>query len=183
MIVDNLSSCQWSVFVGCGGFSLTCCPCCVIVVRSVEFIRELLSVQDTVAIFRGVTGKDGSLHSSTIGNGLIRVDALVELLAIEEVGNEFDDTWDTSGTTNQDDFMDVRLIDLRVALDLLNRIKSTAEKILAELFETRTSERSVEINTLKERVDFDGYLSSRGKGTLSTLASSTETMNSAGSRS
>ena len=43
-------------------------------------------------LFRGVTGKDGSLDSSTIGNGLIRVNALVRLLAVEEVGNKFDDT-------------------------------------------------------------------------------------------
>ena len=50
----------------------------------------------------------------------------------------------------------VRLVDLRVAEDLLNRFKSTAEKILADLFEMGTSERSVEIDTLKERVDFNG---------------------------
>jgi hypothetical protein len=84
-------------------------------------------------------GKDGSLDSSTIGNSLIRVDALVGLLAVEEVGNKFDDTGDTSGTTDQDDFMDVRLVDLGVAEDLLNRVKSTTEEILAELFETGTS--------------------------------------------
>jgi hypothetical protein len=90
-------------------------------------------------------------------NSLIRVNALVGFLAIEEVGNKFDDTRDTSGTTNQDDFMDVRLVDVD-SEDLLNRFKSTAEKILAELFETGTSEGSVEIDTLEERVDFDGCL-------------------------
>jgi hypothetical protein len=37
-----------------------------------------------------------------------------------------------------------------VAKDLLNRFKGTAEEILAELFETGTSEGSVEIDTLKE---------------------------------
>jgi hypothetical protein len=42
----------------------------------------------------GVTGKDGSLDCGTIGNSLVRVDALVRLFAIEEVGNEFDDTGD-----------------------------------------------------------------------------------------
>ena len=97
------------------------------------------------------------------------VNAVVGLLAVEEVGNKFDDMWDTSGTNDQADFMDVRLVNLRVAEDLLNRFKSTAVKILAEIFETGTSETSVEIDIVKERVDFNGRLgSSRGKGTLAS---------------
>ena len=43
--------------------------------------------------------------------------------------------------------MDVRLINLGVLKDLLNRFKSTMEEILAELFKTGTSEGSVEIDT------------------------------------
>jgi hypothetical protein len=86
-----------------------------------------------LSLLRGITEKDGSLDGSTIGNGLNRVDALFGLLAIEEVGNKFDNT---SGTTDQDDFMDVRLVDLvdlGVAKDFLKRFKSTTEEILAEL--------------------------------------------------
>ena len=51
--------------------------------------------------------------------------------------------------------MHVQFVDLGVAEDLLNRFKSTAEEILAELFETGASEESVEVDTLKERVNFD----------------------------
>jgi len=40
---------------------------------------------------------------------------------------------------DQDDFMNVRLVDLGIAEDFLNRVKSTAEEILAELFKTGTS--------------------------------------------
>ena len=48
--------------------------------------------------------------------------------------------------------MNVRLDDLGVAKDLLNRF---TEKILSELFETGTNEGSVlEIDTLEGRVDF-----------------------------
>ena len=47
--------------------------------------------------------------------------------------------------------MDVRPVDLGVVEDLLNKFKSTPEEILAELFETGTSEES---DTLEERVDF-----------------------------
>ena len=63
--------------------------------------------------------------------------------------------------------MDVRPVDLGVVEDLLNKFKSTPEEILAELFETGTSEES---DTLEERVDFDGFLDSGRKYTLSTLA-------------
>ena len=100
-----------------------------------------------MSLLRGVTRKDSSLDGSTIGNRPIRVDALVGLLAVEEVRNKFDNTRNTSRTTNQDNFMDVRLINLGVLKDLLNRFKSTMEEILAELFKTGTSEGSVEIDT------------------------------------
>ena len=75
--------------------------------------------------------------------------------------------------------MDVRLVDLGVVEDFLNRFKSTSEEILTDLFETGTGEGSVlEIDILEERVDSDGCLCSRKKGTLSTFASSAETTKS-----
>jgi hypothetical protein len=101
-------------------------------------------------VTNGVKKVSNLANGSTISNSFIRVDALVGLFAADEIGNEFDDTGETSGTTDQDDFMDVRLVNLRVAEDLLNRFKSTTEKILAELFETSTSEGSVEVDTLEE---------------------------------
>ena len=76
--------------------------------------------------------------------------------------------------------MDVALVDLGVAEDLLDGLKSGAEEVLAELLETGTSERGVEIDTLEKRVDLDGGLGSRGEGTLGTLTSSTETTEGTG---
>ena len=76
--------------------------------------------------------------------------------------------------------MHVQFVDLGVAEDLLNRFKSTAEEILAELLETGASEGSVEVDTLEERVNFDRCLGSRRQGALSTLACSAETTNSTG---
>jgi len=78
---------------------------------------------------------------------------------------------DTSGAADQDNFMNIRLVDLGITEDFLNKVKSTAEEILAELFKTGMSKGSVEVN---------GCLGSRREGTLSTLASSAETMNSTG---
>ena len=39
--------------------------------------------------------------SGTIGNSLIRINALVGLLAVEEAGIKFNDTRNTSGTTDR----------------------------------------------------------------------------------
>ena len=45
------------------------------------------------------------LHSSAVGNGLIGVDALAQLLAVEEVLQELLDLGDTGGAAHQDDFV------------------------------------------------------------------------------
>ena len=58
--------------------------------------------------------------------------------------------------------MDIRLVDLGVTEDLLNRFKSATEEILTEFLETGTTERGIEVNTFEKRVDLNGCLSSRG---------------------
>jgi hypothetical protein len=50
----------------------------------------------------------------------------------------------------------------------------TSEKVLAKFLETSTGERSVKVDTIEERVDFNGRLDSVRKGTFGTFASSTE---------
>jgi hypothetical protein len=58
----------------------------------------------------------------------------------------------------------------RIVEDLLNGLESGMEEILAELLKTRTGEGGVEIDTLVERVDFNGSLSHRRKDAHGTLA-------------
>ena len=75
--------------------------------------------------------------------------------------------------------MDVGLVNLGIGEDLLDGLESGAEKVLAELLETGTSERGVvEIDTLEERVDLDRRLGGGRESTLGTLASGTETTES-----
>ena len=54
------------------------------------------------------------LDCSTISDGLVRVDALVQLLAREEVGEELLNLGDTSRSTHEDDVVDGRLVHLRI---------------------------------------------------------------------
>jgi hypothetical protein len=134
--------------------------------------RGNIKEEKVLSLLGGIAGKDGSLDSSTISNSLVGVNALVGFFAVKEVGNEFHDTGDTGGTADQNDFMDVRFVDLRVTKDLLDGIKSATEEILAQLFEASTSKRGIEVDTLEERVNLNGSLSGRRQGTFGTLASS-----------
>ena len=123
----------------------------------------------------GDTSQNGGLDGSTVGDGLIRVDGLAQLLTVEEVLEERLDLGDTSGTTDQDNIVDGGLVHLGVTDDLLDGVKSTAEEVLVELLETGTGHGGVEIDTLEERVDLDGGLGLRRQGPLGTLASSSQT--------
>ena len=102
-----------------------------------------------------IFSEDGSLDGGTICNGLIMVDALVGLFAIEKVGHYMGDT---SGTSNKDDLVDVSLVNLRITESFLNRLEGTMEKILAKLLETGMSERWIEVDTLKKGANLNGGL-------------------------
>jgi hypothetical protein len=71
--------------------------------------------------------------------------------------------------------MYVRLVDLRIAKDLFDGLKSAAEQVLAELLEAGTGKGSVEVNAFKQRVDFDRRLCGGRKSSLSALARCSET--------
>ena len=56
--------------------------------------------------------KGWCLDSSTVQDGLVGVDRLVGLLAVEEVGHELENVRNTCGTTDEDDFVDIDLVNL-----------------------------------------------------------------------
>ncbi len=85
--------------------------------------------EKVLGLLRGVTRKDGGLDGSAVRNSLIWVDGLVGLLAVEEVGDELDDLWDTSGTTDKDDLVDVGLLVLGITEDFLNWLQGAAEEV------------------------------------------------------
>jgi len=136
--------------------------------------------KEILGLLGGVTSENGSLDGGTVGDGFIRVDGLVGLLAVEEVRNHLLDLGDTGGTTDEDDIVDGGLVDLGVTEDLLDGLHGGTEEILVEFLETGTGQGSVEVNTFEQGVDFDGGLCRRGEGTFSTLAGGTETTNSTG---
>jgi hypothetical protein len=67
------------------------------------------------------------------------------------------------------------LVDLGIGQDAVDGLEGRAEEILAELLETGTGDRGVEVDTLVQRVDLNRRLSRRRESALRTLASSAET--------
>ena len=98
------------------------------------------------------------MDGSTVGNSLIGVDGLVGLLAVEVVGDELLDSGNTGGASNKDDLVDLRFVNLGICEDTVDWGSGGSEEVLAELFETGTGDGGVEVNTLEERVDFNGGL-------------------------
>jgi hypothetical protein len=75
--------------------------------------------------------------------------------------------------------VDVSLVDLGVAEELLDGVEGASEKVLAQFLETSTSEGGVEIDPLKESVDFNRCGGGEEESSLGTFAGGTETTESA----
>jgi hypothetical protein len=127
-----------------------------------------------------LVGKDSSLDGSTIGNSLIRVDGLVQLLTVKEVLKERLNLGNTGRTTNEDNFVDILLIDLGILEDTGNGIDSAIEVKRVDLLELGTGDVGLEVNTIEKRVDLNGGLGERRQGTLSTLGGSAKTTKGTG---
>ena len=52
--------------------------------------RRNVEKEQVLGLLRSVTSQDGNLHSGTVRDGLVGVDRLVGLLAVEEVRHELD---------------------------------------------------------------------------------------------
>ncbi|KAI3485069.1 hypothetical protein L1887_51742 [Cichorium endivia] len=142
--------------------------------------RGNVEEEQVLGLLRGVTRENGGLDGGTVCDGLVGVDRLVELAAVEEVGEELLDLGDTGGTTDEDDLVDGSLVDLGVAEDLLDGLDRVREEVTAELLETGTGDGGVEVDTLEERVDLDGGLGSRRESALSALTGGAETTEGTG---
>ena len=60
-----------------------------------------------------LASQDGGLHGGAVGHGLVGVDALVRLLAVEEVLDQLLHLGDASGSADQHDLVDLPLVHLR----------------------------------------------------------------------
>ena len=125
-----------------------------------------------------LASQDGGLDGSSISDGLIGIDRLVQLLAIEEVGQQLLDLGDSGGASDEDKLMDSRLVQLGIAQGLLNRVEGSAEEVSAKLLKPGPGDGRVEVDALKERVNLNVGLGRGRQGSLGSLAGSPETSDS-----
>ncbi len=127
--------------------------------------------EKTVLICRAKSNKP-YLYSGTVGDSLVGVDALVQLLAIEEILQQLLDLGDPGGATNQHNVVDGGFVQLSVPHGLLNGLQGALEQVRAQLFESGPGDGGVEVDTLEQGVDFDVGLSRGGQSPLGSLARS-----------
>ena len=127
-----------------------------------------------------LTGEDSGLNGSTEGNSLIGVDGSVEGLSVEEVLEERLDLGDSGGTTNEDDFVDLRLGDIRILKDLLYGGHALSESGHAKFLELSAGDVNVEILTFGKSLTVDLGLMSAGQDSLGLLALGSEATHSSG---
>lgn len=129
---------------------------------------------------RGLAREDTGLNSGTVSNGLIGVDALLELLSVEAVAEELLYPGNTGRTTNKHDLVNLILGNVSILQHLLNGLESAVEGLGVQVLETSTGDVGVEVLAVEQRVDLDSGLCGVGKSSLGTFASSPKTTESTG---
>mmetsp|Transcript_6588 Transcript_6588/g.17841 ORF Transcript_6588/g.17841 Transcript_6588/m.17841 type:complete len:707 (-) Transcript_6588:24-2144(-) len=136
--------------------------------------------EEVLHLLVALTGEDGSLDGGAVGDSLVGVDGLAQLLAVEEVGEEGLHLGNAGGTADEDNLVDRVLVNLGVAEALLDGLHALAEEVHVELLKPGAGDGGVEVDTLEERVDLDGGLRGGGEGALGALARGAEAAEGAG---
>merc|ERR1712216_680473 len=125
-----------------------------------EKVRRLLAT---------LTRQDAALHSRTVRNGLIRVDALVGLLAVEVVLQKLLHLGDTGRSTNEHKLVDLVLLQRGIIENLLDRAKGLLEEVHAQLLELGTGDGLRQVGAVEEALDLNALLVGVGERALGTL--------------
>lgn len=157
--------------------------------------RERCNVEkkQVLSLLGRLASENGGLDGSTVCDGLVGVDRLVQLAAAEELGDERLDLGDTGRAADEDDVVDLLARDLGVLENLLDGLHGRLEEGGVDLLEAGTGDVGGEVLALEhemmricsdwsrifaylvERVDLNVGLSDRRKSALGTLACRAET--------
>src|ERR1700737_2186867 len=89
----------------------------------------------------GMVGQDSGLDGGAVRNTLIRIDALVQSTSVKDIRHQFLDLGDTSGSTDQDNIIDILLVNLCVFEDRFNGCNCRLESFVIDGFKSRPSNR------------------------------------------
>lgn len=118
------------------------------------------------------------MDRGTVGNSLIGIDALLKLLAVEEVAEELLDLGDTGAATNKHNLVDLALLKAGIFQDLFHGLDRAGKGLAVDVLKSGTSYIGIEIFTVVQRVDLNSGLSAVRKGSLCTLACCSQTAES-----
>ncbi|ETE67607.1 hypothetical protein L345_06606, partial [Ophiophagus hannah] len=107
----------------------------------------------------------------SVSHCFVRVDALVELPAVEEVLQKLLDLGNAGGASHQHNVVDLGLVQLGIPQSLFHRLQGTPEEVSIQLFKASPGDGGVEVNALIEGVNFNGSLSGGAESALGPLTS------------
>ncbi len=113
-------------------------------------IRSGIEKQHILEPFGLVTIKIGGLDGGTKCNRLIIIDGSVEWLAVEEVREHLLNFWNTGGTADEDDLVDLGLGDVSILKNPLDCGQAFPEILVAKLLELGTSKSDLVILILSK---------------------------------
>lgn len=125
---------------------------------------------DLLSSLAALADEDGGLDGSTESDSLIWVDGFVEGLVVEEVDKLGLELWDSGGTADENDLVDVTFGDAGVLQDLLNDIHAVVDEIHNELLELGSGDVGVVVFTLGESFTSERGLVDFGEENLRCLA-------------
>merc|ERR1719191_1556138 len=116
-----------------------------------------------------LAGEDAGLDRSAVGDRLVRVDATVRLLAVEEVLDQRLHLRDAGGAADQDDLVNLRLLQAGVVHHVLHRAEGLLEEVATELLEARASQGLGEVLAVEEGLNLEAGLVRRRERALRLL--------------
>ena len=102
-----------------------------------------------------LSGQNSGLDCSAESDGLIGVDASGRFLSVEEFLDQLLNLGDTSGSSDEDDLVDVFLLHVCVFQDLLDGLHGGAEEIHVQLFELGSGQSFGKVLSVEQRLDFN----------------------------
>ena len=141
--------------------------------RSLEAEAERRHIEQDDLV-RAVTllraaAEDVSLHRRTIGDGLVRVDAVVQLLAAEVIGEQLTDARDARRATHHDNLVNLVLAQLGIGQQTVKRCNRALEEGIAQALELSTGDRRLEVLAIRKTVHLDRRLRGGGQTALRLL--------------
>ncbi|KAF3791349.1 NAD-specific glutamate dehydrogenase [Nymphaea thermarum] len=132
--------------------------------------RRDVEEEEVLHLLVALTAQDGRLDGGAVGDGFIGIDALAELLPIEEILQQLLNLGYPSGSPDKHNIMNRGLVDLGVTQALFDGLHALPEQVHIKLLEPRPRDRRVEVDPLVQRVNLNGRLSRGGERALRPLA-------------